>query len=96
MAYTDTRTSHVHLDFNEVNIITENRMLKDRSSFMQRLSELEEHTSDPYLVRCLESLTGKLSLLSDEEFKILIRDAENGDLMFPANYALPNISELSL
>lgn len=87
----------LYLDFNEANIITEtSHRSNDRQSFMDRLSTLENFTSDPYLVNCVKGIRHKLSSLTDGEFLQLLQDAKAGDVMFPVNYQLPKTSEISL
>lgn len=87
---------HVRLDFAEVNIISENRMFKNKTTFIDRLSALRANTTDPILLRELQSLMEKIEMLNDEEYALLLNDAESGDMLFPANYTLPNISDISL
>ena len=39
-------TPHMYLTFAEATIISANRMMKDKSSFLQRLTDLLNHTTD--------------------------------------------------
>lgn len=87
---------HTKLNFSEANIISENRMFKDKGSFIERLSDLRANTTDPILLRELDSLAEKINHLNNAEFEQLLADAESGLLLFPANYTLPNISDISL
>lgn len=84
-------------DFNEANIITEtSRRSEDRTAFFSRLKTLAEHTSDPYLLSCVNDLMIKLSPLSDTDFYSLMEDAKEGTVLFPKDYSLPKTSEISL
>lgn len=96
MSFSDSYNPHTKLYFSEVNIISENRMFKDKVSFLKRLSDLHANTTDPVLLCELQSLTEKINLLNDEDFERLLEDAESGQLMFPTGYTLPNISGISL
>ena len=84
-------------DFNEANIINETgHRSADRASFERHLVILAEHTSDPYLVSCVNELMHKLEPLSDADFQQLLEDAKAGNVLFPPNYSLPKTSEISL
>ncbi len=86
---------HIFLNFNEVNIISENRMFKEKDAFTEHLHSLCANTTDPILLYELQELTGKINKLNDEEFTLLLKDAEEGTLLFPPNYTLPNLSDVS-
>ena len=96
MSVFDGYNPHNVLNFSEANIISENRMFKDKTAFTEHLSDLCGNTTDPILLYELQELIKKINRLNDEEFKILIKDAEDGSLLFPPNYKLPNISDISL
>ena len=97
MASSELFKTPFRLDFNEANIIAETSIRAvDRASFMRKLTALEEHTSDPYLVSCIKGLFDKLTMLEDEEFTRLLQDAKDRYVLFPANYQLPKTSEISL
>lgn len=85
------RGAHMHLNFSEASILMVLHVHKDRTKIMNTLSELSENTTDPILLRELEGLTEKLVCLTDEEFTALLRDAEQGTIVFPANYELPHL-----
>lgn len=90
MAITE-RGAHMYLNFSEANIIMILRIFKDRVKFMDALAELLENTTDPLLLRELEGLTEKLTRLTDDEFNALMRDADQGAIVFPSNYELPHL-----
>ena len=56
-------TPHMYLTFAEATIISANRMMKDKSSFLQRLTDLLNHTTDRVLLRDLQGLYDKVSAL---------------------------------
>lgn len=80
---------HMYLTFAEATIISANRMMKDKSSFLQRLTDLLNHTTDRVLLRDLQGLYDKVSALSEPAFDALIQAAAIGEVMFPVNYRLP-------
>lgn len=80
---------HMYLTFAEATIISANRMMKDKSSFLQRLTDLLNHTTDRVLLRDLQGLHDKVSALSEPAFDALIQAATIGEVMFPVNYRLP-------
>jgi len=97
ISFSEYTPDPLRFDFNEANIITEtSHRANDRASFMACLTALEEHTSDPYLVACVQGLLKKLPVLDDETFQVLLQDAKAGDVMFPGDYQLPKTSEISL
>ena len=69
----------------------ENYRKQDLGGFIARLDNLLRHTSDPYLVKDLESLLKKIQDLTPEEFKLLSKDIESGAIVFPPEYVLPHI-----
>lgn len=81
---------HMYLSFAEVTIVSANRMMTEKASFLQRLTELLSNTTDRILLRDLQSLYDKVSELSESEFDALIIDANKGHIMFPVNYKLPS------
>ena len=83
--------SHMYLTFAEATIISANRMMKDKPSFLQRLTDLLNHTTDRILLRDLQGLYDKVSTLSEPAFEALIQDAAAGEVMFPVNYKLPDL-----
>lgn len=86
----DQMAPHMYLTFAEATIISANRMMKDKSSFLQRLTDLLNHTTDRILLRDLQGLYDKVSALSEPAFEALIEAAAAGEVMFPVNYKLPN------
>lgn len=90
MSITD-RGAHMYLNFTEAHIIMVLRIHKDRTQFMNMLSELQENTTEPLLLRELEGLSEKLHCLTDDEFNVLLRDADQGVIAFPSNYELPHL-----
>lgn len=79
------------LSFNECHIVIENIVrTRDKAFFLKRLQLLSANTKDPCLVKDLETLYEKIAVLSDDEFQTLRRDAEQNQILFPPNYALPN------
>ena len=87
----DQMAPHMYLTFAEATIISANRMMKDKSSFLQRLTDLLNHTTDRVLLRDLQGLYDKISILSEPSFEALIQAAAAGEVMFPVNYKLPSI-----
>lgn len=85
------RGAHMCLNFTEAHIIMVLRVHKDRTQFMNMLSELQENTTEPLLLRELDGLSEKLHHLTDDEFNALLRDAEQGLIAFPSNYPLPHL-----
>ncbi len=85
----DQMAPHMYLTFAEATIISANRMMKDKSSFLQRLTDLLNHTTDRILLRDLQGLYDKVSALSEPAFDALIQAAHAGEIMFPVNYKLP-------
>ena len=81
----------MRLNFTETHIIMVLRIHKDRTQFMNMMSELQKNTTEPLLLRELEGLSEKLLCLSDDGFNALLRDAEQGVITFPSNYALPHL-----
>ena len=88
----DQMAPHMYLTFAEATIISANRMMKDKSSFLQRLTDLLNHTTDRILLRDLQGLYDKVSALSEPAFDVLIQAAHAGEIMFPVNYKLPHLS----
>lgn len=88
----DQMAPHMCLTFAEATIISANRMMKDKSSFLQRLTDLLNHTTDRVLLRDLKGLYDKVSSLSEPAFDALIQAAMAGEIMFPVNYKLPTNS----
>lgn len=86
----DQMAPHMYLTFAEATIISANRMMKDKESFLQRLTDLLNHTTDRVLLRDLQGLYGKVSTLSEPAFDALIEAAGVGEIMFPVNYKLPS------
>ena len=80
---------HMYLTFAEATIISANRMKKDKASFLHRLTDLLNHTTDRILLRDLQGLYDKVSALSEPAFDALIQAAAIGEVMFPVNYRLP-------
>lgn len=87
----DQMAPHMYLTFAEATIISANRMMKDKSSFLQRLTDLLNHTTDRILLRDLQGLYDKVSALSEPAFDALIQAAMAGEIMFPVNYKLPSL-----
>lgn len=85
----DQMAPHMYLTFAEATIISANRMMKDKSSFLQRLTDLLNHTTDRILLRDLQGLYDKVLSLSEPAFDALIQAAHAGEIMFPVNYKLP-------
>lgn len=79
---------HMYLTFAEATIISANRMMKDKSSFLQRLTDLLNHTTDRVLPETCKAYMTR-SLLSEPAFDALIQAAAIGEVMFPVNYRLP-------
>lgn len=93
MSVFDEYNPHTILNFSEVNIINGNRMFREKSEFLEHLSDIQANTTDSILLCELRGLIEKINRLTDREFEMLLDDAETGALLFPPNYVLPITSE---
>lgn len=86
------KTCHMRLSFHEANILKEiaRRDVQNKAALIVRLANLSEHTTDPILLHEISTLNDKILELSDEQFSLLLADIENGSILFPMNYTLPD------
>ena len=84
--------AYVNLSFEEANILIENYRKQDLCGMIARLDNLLHHTIDIQLAKETNSLLTKIQALTPQEFERLSKDIESGAIIFPPNYALPQLS----
>lgn len=81
------RDTYLRLNFDEANIVWENKDLS-RSAMFVRLQELQQNTKDPMLKASVASLLWKLKQTDENVYNHMTAAAKTGDLLFPGNYVL--------
>lgn len=83
----------MRLSFHEANILLENLRTQNKVAFVARLTNLAQHTTDPFLLQVLVDLNNKILELTEDEFTALREAVSKGEVLFPANYVLPKFTD---
>ncbi len=89
------RDTYLCLTFSEANIVFKNIPGLTKPALIARILELRDNTSDTTLKEDASLLLWKLTQLSQDDYDRLVKDAEQGVLLFPANYQLTCSSSFS-